>query len=166
MTNFEPNRFPSRMFVRFIARKQLIADATGLTTILKAQRRGKGLFYQQFVPDRAVPAAMVSDDLANQSLAASPALNGRSQAADNRESVPQLTQSDPAEPLDEALLAEICQTTLAPQHWPAFYQACATAVAATELELEAAADIVTTYRRLKANQSIAIVQQLNQWLAL
>ena len=166
MTNFEPNRFPSRMFVRFIARKQLVADATGLTTTLKAQRRGKGLFYQQFVPERAVPGVMASDEIANQTLEAGQARNGRSPAAPDPESAPQWVPSDPTELLDEALLAEICQTTLAPQHWPALYQACATTAAATELELEAAADIVTTYRHLKANQSTAIVQQLNRWLML
>jgi hypothetical protein len=159
------------MFIRFIAQKQLLADVTGQKTSLKAKRRGKGLFHQQFLPDRPVPTQATE-------TSATLDANGESQHSglpeETSSTLPWGDSQGPrsaANPqsqlggrVDEALLEDIFRTAITPQNWPDLYQACDTPAAATELELKAAAEIVATYRRIQANQANPLVQTLNQLL--
>ena len=169
MSDFVSNPFPSRIFVRFIAYKQLTADATGHMTTLKAKRRDKGLFYQQFLPGYPVSTQILEDsvsleemgstenDRALVDLKSSGFFPGR--AFSTTDASPDISGK-----VDDGLFEDIINTTITPQRWPELYQACKTTSAATELELKAAAAIVVIYRRIKVNQANSLVQQLNQLL--
>lgn len=172
MSDFAPNPFPSRRFVRFIAHKQLIADATGITTTLKAQRYGKDTFHQQFTPGHPVPTTGIESTRSVNELESIFAQDSEGEvkmdgdrSGGHASPVSTLESHQPfSGNVDNSLFEDILKTTVTPENWPALYQACETPEDATALELKVAAAIVSTYRQIKFRQQDPVVQQLNQLL--
>mgnify|MGYP006266819883 CR=1 FL=1 len=176
MINFEPGTYPSRMFIRFTARNQLMADATGQPITAMVQRLGGGNSVQRAIPGGPSPIiapngqeqggtwgaelsmAAGSDDESVLPGADSQYLPGDGSSADGAScEVPTLG-------IDEELFTEIVKTRFNAQCYPQLYRSCGTVEATRSLEYEVAAEIVETYRRIKQQQQSGIVQDLNRLL--
>lgn len=162
------NPFPTPLFVRFIAHQQLTADATGQITTLKAQRRGKGLFHWQFSPHQPIKTQFGATEPWSEKLQSTSSQETRYRDRDcptlPNQPAPHQSLTAATAAIDEPLFDDIFTTTITPQRWPQLYQASASPRAAIALELQAAAEVVATYRLIKFNQTSPLIQQLNDLL--
>ncbi|MBE7380680.1 MAG: hypothetical protein F6J95_004645 [Leptolyngbya sp. SIO1E4] len=167
MMDSDPKNYPSRMFIRFTARNQLIADATGRPIAAMVQRLGGDAYVQRVNPETEAPALAADDDadgfLEGVSLEMSPDLQTQSGTPET-ETGKDASQGDVDCCVDDALFAEIVKTTLNPSHHPELYQPCQTSQLAKAIEASVAAEIVATYRQIKRKQTCPIVQGLNKLL--
>ena len=141
--DIDPKNYPSRTFVRFTARNQLMADASGQPITMSVNRFGGNTYLQQAIPGEE----FLSTD--------SGSFSGSSPGADNEA----LTYG-----IDEVLFAEIVKTTFNPSSYPELYQSCGTRKAAADIEARVADEIVTAYRSIKQKQNCPIVQSWNSRL--
>lgn len=178
--DIDPKTYPSRMFARFTARNQLMADVTGQTILSAVKRLGGATYMQQAIPDGDSPS--ISTDSSprsggfrmgfsmNPSSAedTTPRVRGENQDSQLPLGALSALESEgddcPSNGIDEALFEEIVRTTISPNRYPELYQSCGTQKAAAEVETRVAAEIVAAYRTIKRKQACLIVQSLNNLL--
>lgn len=176
--DIDPKTYPSRMFARFTAHNQLMADVTGQTITSSVQRLGGATYMQQAIPDGDSPS--ISTDSSPRSggfrmgFSINPSsaedttrrVRGESHDCQPLGALSALESGDDclSNGIDEALFEEIVQTTFSPNRYPELYQSCGTQKAATEVETRVAAEIVAAYRTIKRKQDCLIVQSLNNLL--
>ena len=163
--DIDPKTYPSRMFARFTAHNQLMADVTGQTITSSVQRLGGATYMQQAIPDGDSPS--ISTDSSPRSggfrmgFSINPSsaedttrrVRGESHDCQPLGALSALESGDDclSNGIDEALFQEL-------------YQSCGTQKAATEVETRVAAEIVAAYRTIKRKQDCLIVQSLNNLL--
>ncbi|MCG8361893.1 MAG: hypothetical protein MJA27_01010 [Pseudanabaenales cyanobacterium] len=187
MDEYEISTYPSRAFIRFAARNQLIADLTGRGFPLIVKRFGGESYVQKVTPSdqpETEQPGSNSFDINPSDLGMSPDFfnpNEKSGEANFEQPRSQESQSsgqhdeaaslgpncDPAQQaatIDEALFREITQTVFNLNHSPELYQASGTKRAAAAVEARIAEEIVETYKQIKLKQECPIVQSLNALL--
>lgn len=155
--------YPTRSFIRFQSKSQLVADLTGQQVMTFVNRSGETSY-----PEMLRPSA--NSELESQPLSrpAKSNLNEpESEGAANESLMSEPLMSEPlmGEPLiDEALLEEITATVFRPDQHPELYQPCNSRQEATQIEHEVAAEIIAIYKRILQNQRDAMIQRLNALL--
>jgi hypothetical protein len=162
----DPTVYPSRTFIRFTARNQLLADLTGETVTATVQRAGGAAYVQIALPGKALPCPSHPSGAGAPPLTLGMTIHGSTDQA----SLPQGAAPSPreAEPeglaIDESLFADITQTLFQVSCSPRLYQDCGSPEAARGVEREVATAIIAVYRQIKQNQTSPLVQSLNQRL--
>lgn len=177
MMDFELKTVPSRMFVRFVAHEQLLVDMTGQATTVYLKQMGRNPFVQQLTPggEPAIGPSSRADEMDGTRMGV--LLNGRSDRpnpeAENSDSSAfdesdapssRIEPSTNAEHIDEELFKAIVDTTFTSSRHPELFQPCETVEAATEVETRLIAEIISAYRRIKAQQENPTIQRLNKLL--
>lgn len=158
--------YPSRIFIRFTARNQLLADAIGEAVIACVQRGGGQTYIQTALPGEALPSLSRPSGPGADRLNLGMTIHGSTGQAP----LPQGAAPSPreAEPeglaIDESLFADITQTLFQVSCSPRLYQDCGSPEAARGVEQEVATAIIAAYRQIKQNQTSPLVQSLNQRL--
>ncbi|MEB3355198.1 MAG: hypothetical protein VKK04_00525 [Synechococcales bacterium] len=133
------NIFPTRSFIRFKAKSQLIADLSGHSVVAFINRPG----------DRSAEDGTAFSPIAPQNT-------------DDEVS------TDPVcvnfEALDESLLRDIASTLFHPSRHPELYESCESRSTAMEIESAIAAEIVNTYKHIKRKEYDPAIQELNSLL--
>lgn len=162
----DPKAYPSRTFIRFTARNQLLADLTGETVTATVQRAGEPTYVQIALPGKALPSLSNPSGTGAGHLTLGMTLH----RSPDPGSLPQdtaaaLREADPPTPtIDEDLFTEVTQTLFQVCRNPKLYQDCGSPEAARTMEGEVATEVIATYRKIKRNQASPIVQRLNQQL--
>ncbi|NER80844.1 MAG: hypothetical protein F6K42_14995 [Leptolyngbya sp. SIO1D8] len=182
MMDSDPKNYPSRMFIRFTARNQLTADATGRPIAAMVQRFGGEAYVQRMIPENESSSSSVaeggfSEDLGLEfSMDSIPSGDPTDHPLENNQAhvtpdkAPQVeTDNTAVVPnadccIDDALFSEIVKTTFNHSRYPELFQSCGTSQAAREVEAKVAADIIASYRQIKRRQSSPVVQGLNKLL--
>ncbi|MGJ3244954.1 MAG: hypothetical protein ACFE0I_02635 [Elainellaceae cyanobacterium] len=137
--------YPTRSFIKFAARSQLIANLTGQVFTTFVQRHG-----HETSKDLISPEAPLADaELADAELLSD----------ESRESTHAMEQA-----LDNELFRDITNSAFHPEQHPELYEPCASVEMAADIENQIAAEIVETYQTIKCNQKRPMVQSLNALL--
>ncbi|MGF1496991.1 MAG: hypothetical protein ACFB8W_09240 [Elainellaceae cyanobacterium] len=129
------NIYPTRSFIRFKAKSQLIADLSGHSVVTFVDRADNTTSLSAAAPQDAPSKGEVTDPVC---------VN--------------------FEALDEPLLRDIASTLFHPNRHPELYQPCQTRSLAMSIEAAIATEIVQTYKQIKRNEYNATVQGLNSLL--
>lgn len=177
MMDFDLKTVPSRMFIRFVARKQLLVDMTGQATPVYIKRMGRNPFVQQLTPggEPTIWSSTRSDEMDGSRMGVllnrrsdrpnPKAENSGSSAFDGSDAPSsKIEPSTTAEDIDEELFKAIVDTTFTSSRHPELFQPCGTVEAATEVEARLITEIISAYRRIKAQQENPIIQRLNNLL--
>jgi hypothetical protein len=173
--DIDPRTYPTRMYIRFLAHQQLVADQTGQPITVLMQRLGREPYVQTITPGDEAPGLApnagnaTGDPSLRIGVSVTPTRDNTgadtfsADAAELNSPAPTATSGvDTA--IDTALFDEIVQTLFNPTCHPELYQSCGTIAAAAELETQLAAEIVATYRQIKQQQDCPTVQSLNKLL--
>jgi hypothetical protein len=176
---YDASTYPSRSFIRFTARNQLMADLTGRPIPTFVQRLGGETYIQQVTPSDQPDAEPSSLDALSINLDWGSSLNtvssedtpdGQIKGQHEEQAVEEISleqvchASQNAHILDETLLEEIVKTIFNLNRYPELYQPCGTKRAAAEVENRVAEEIVATYKEIKLKQQCPLVQRLNTLL--
>jgi|GEM_PF-1096127 len=183
MMDFDPKTVPSRMFIRFIAHEQLMADMTGEATTVNLKRLGREPFVQEILPGGKPPLSYMypgdsEDPIRGDELTMRMSMNWMgdrpqvdSEPSDIKASEPSDFPSPTPEDapleedqIDEALFKAIVDTTFNPNQHPELFRTCDSVEAAAMVEAKLVSEIITVYRTIKAQQANPIVQGLNKLL--
>lgn len=141
--------YPTRSFIKFAARSQLIANLTGQVFTTFIQRHGHETSNDLISPE-AAPSDIPSDiELADT----------ESSIDEPHESTHPMDQS-----LDNDLFRDITNSVFHPEQHPELYEPCDSVEMAADIENQIAAEIVETYQTIKFNQKSPMVQSLNALL--
>ncbi len=151
----ENHIYPTRSFIKFSARSQLMSNLTGQVFKTYIQRHGQSVTTDLISPELPVSFSELSDDRTDSDL--DDIYSGSHHGTDW-----EANQMD--EELDEALFRDITSIVFHPDQHPELYQPCASVESAAEIETQIAAEIVETYQRIQLNQQQPIVQTLNALL--
>lgn len=138
--------YPTRSFIRFQAKNQIIADLAGEEITSFVQRPGASQEEGTVTPN---------PDWLNHS------------SGDAPDCPPQSSASNTAAmllPFDEALFSELAKTVFHPDRHPELYQPCDSQADAMAIENQVIAELVETYERIARNQTDERVQRLNALL--
>lgn len=162
----DPNTYPSRIFIRFTAHNQLLADAIGEAVIASVQRGGGQTYVQTALPGEVLPSLARSSGPGADRVSLGMAIHrSTDQAPFPQGAAPFLGKTEPkGRVIDETLFADITQTLFQVRCSPRLYQDCGSPEAARGVEREVATAIIAAYRKIKQNQTSPIVQSLNQRL--
>ena len=133
--------YPTRSFIRFQSKSQLTADMSGQQVMTFVRRESV---------DSRMDLALPSES--HKDLNA--ALNHGQESDIHPASVG----------LDESLLKDISSLAFHPDQHPEIYQPCASREQAAAIEQAIAAEIVATYKQIKANETNPNIQALNALL--
>ena len=133
--------YPTRSFIRFQAKSQLTADISGQQVMTFVSREN----VDSSRMDLTLPDEPPKDTKA---------------WTHHRKNSP----TPPAIGLDEVLLKEISSLAFHPDQHPEIYQPCTSREQATTIEAAIAAEIVDTYKHIKANEVRPSIQALNALL--
>ena len=187
MDEYQISTYPSRSFIRFAARNQLIADLTGRGFPMVVKRFGGESYVQKITPSDQPETEQPNSNSAeinpadfgisldfggpSEKSGASnfeqPSPEETQAAESNGEAAPLGENCDPAQKtgtIDDALLSEITKTLFNLNRSPELYQSCGTKGAAAAVEARIAEEIVETYKQIKLKQECPIVQSLNALL--
>lgn len=150
------NTYPSRSFIRFQAKLQIIADSTGEHVVSFIQHPGVYIDRPVFRYDEDQPdnGPSPTDRDLNTSYPSKP------QPAKFKAAV----QSIDALDVNETLLNEIASTTFQPNRHPELYRGYSTPEEAAIIEQHVAAELIATYERIIINRADEQIQQLNSLL--
>jgi hypothetical protein len=137
--------YPTRSFIKFAARSQLIANLTGQVFTTFVQRYGHETSKDLISPEPPLADAELADA---EPLSDEP-----------RESTHPMEQA-----LDNELFRDITNSVFHPEQHPELYEPCDSVEMAADIENEIAAEIVETYQTIKFNQKSPMVQSLNALL--
>ncbi len=137
--------YPTRSFIRFQAKKHLIADLHSGGSFSVVARVGKSNMTTIIDAQPTDPSDRMPDE---------------SQSLDQQDS----ELSQPAPSIEDELFAEITSTVFHPQRHPELYQPHASQASATQVERAIATEIVDTYKRIFTNRSNQFIQDLNSLL--
>lgn len=130
------NTYPTRAFIKFAARNQLIADLTGQEIITFVNRNGSS----------------DSSNIISPSESSGIGSHTCTEACET------------CEQLDEELFHDIATTLFNPKRNPDLYQASVSRHMATVIETRIADEIVETYKAIKTSQRDLLVLRLNALL--
>ncbi|MGJ3253007.1 MAG: hypothetical protein ACFE0J_18030 [Elainellaceae cyanobacterium] len=136
--------YPTRSFIKFAARSQLIANLTGQVFTTFVQRHG-----HETSKDLISPEAPDDIELADT----------ESLSDESHESTHPMEQT-----LDNELFRDITHSVFHPEQHPELYEPCDSVEMAADIENQIAAEIVETYQTIKFNQKRPMVQSLNALL--
>jgi hypothetical protein len=146
----ENHIYPTRSFIKFSARSQLISNLTGQVFTTYIQRQGLSATTDLISPESPDSWSETSD--------------AEQTGAGNDASSDAMNPSHIDEELDESLFRDITSTTFHPDQHPELYQPCESLERAAEIESQIAAEIVETYQRIRVQQNHPVVQTLNALL--
>lgn len=174
LDSLDSSLYPSRSFIRFSARNQLIADLTGQRFPMIVKRLGEDSYVQEISPSEQSKAEQSSSKinpgdigLSLDFFSSSPPETqgaGGNDAGESLKDECNPTNDDEANTVDEHLLGEICATTFNPKRNPALYVPAPSKRITLMIEQSLVAEIVETYKEIKLKQKSVIVQQLNALL--
>jgi hypothetical protein len=170
--------YPSRAFIRFTARNQLIADATGRPMLSSVKRLGSQIYLQEAMPEGDVPSVAKHPESYPHGLNLGMSLNSAElenipcEESCDRDELSSLDPSATIAPeeaatdsyIDEDLFEEVIKTTFNPNRFPDLYRSCGSRQAAMDMETDVVAVIVANYRHIQQKRECPIVQSLNQLL--
>ncbi|MGB3494279.1 MAG: hypothetical protein WBA57_16230 [Elainellaceae cyanobacterium] len=145
--------YPTRSFIRFQAKNQIIADLTGEKVTRFIERPGIVQEQGTIEPNLDWIDSLIENP---------PPASGDAQECD-----PQAHPSGmPAAffSFDEALFSELAKTTFHPDRHPELYQPCTSQQKASEIEQQVTTELVESYERITRNQTDARVKRLNALL--
>lgn len=158
------NAYPSRMYIRCLARTQLLADLSDIAIPLCVNRGGANYTYMA-IPGGECPTRVdrsTGANLMDTRLTVEPYKRTHTAASNGRTNSPTSEQQvELATDIDNELLADITSTVFGSKANLHIYQEYTSEPDARQVEEDIAKVIITTYRHIKENAVSSIVQALN-----
>lgn len=158
--DINPANYPSRMFIRFLAETQIVADSGNQVINMYVKRLNNKAFTLTATPGLQFPKVESYREAGfNLDLSIKPA-----EPIDINASCEQENVSINYPSFDESLFEDICKTTFKAPYNKYLYQDCGNQEAAFSVEKEVAAEVIAAYRKIKKNSESSTIKSLNALL--